>query len=109
MKRFGILIASAVAIAALSIQAAEPKGEINKRRENQQDRIAQGVKSGELTPAETARLEKKEAMINREIRHDRRKNGGNLTNKQKARINRQQNAVSKEIYKQKHDDQTQPK
>jgi hypothetical protein len=75
MKRFGILIASAVVIAALSVQAAEPKGEINKRKENQQDRIAQGVNSGELTAAEAAKLENKEARVNREIRHDRKKNG----------------------------------
>jgi len=109
MKRFGIFVASAVAMIGLSVQADEPKGEVNKRRENQQDRIAQGVKSGELNARETARLENKEAKLNKEIRHDRRKNGGNLTNKQKARINRQQNQVSKDIYKEKHDAQTQPK
>ena len=31
---------------------------VGQRRENQQDRIAQGVKSGQLTPRETAKLEK---------------------------------------------------
>jgi len=30
-----------------------------------------------------------------------------LTNKEKAKINRQQNKISKEIYKEKHDGQTQ--
>ncbi len=38
---------------------------INQRKENQQDRIAQGVKSGELTAGETANLEKKESNLNR--------------------------------------------
>lgn len=109
MKRIGIFIASAFAIAGLSVQAAEPKGEVNKRRENQQDRIAQGVKSGELTARETANLENKEAKLNKEIRHDRKVNGGNLTNKQKAKIDRQQNRLSKDIYREKHDAQTQPK
>lgn len=32
---------------------------IQQRKENQQDRIAQGVKSGELTAGETTNLEKK--------------------------------------------------
>ena len=75
---------------------------IHQRKENQQDRIAQGVKSGSLTPQETANLEHKEANLNKEIRNDRKANGGNLTNNQKAQVNRQQNRLSKNIYKDKH-------
>jgi hypothetical protein len=75
---------------------------IPQRKENQQDRIAQGVKSGSLTPHETANLENKEAGLNKEIRNDRKQNGGNLTNKEKAQVNRQQNRLSKDIYKDKH-------
>jgi len=80
---------------------------IKDRKENQQDRIANGVKNGSLTPRETARLEHKEAGLNREIRHDRKVNGGNLTNKEKAQVNRQQNRLSNDIYRQKHDAQHQ--
>jgi len=76
--------------------------EIKDREENQQDRIAQGVKSGELTPHETAKLENQESKINREVRNDRKANGGNLTNKEKAKINRQQNRESARIYNKKH-------
>jgi acetyl-CoA carboxylase alpha subunit len=75
---------------------------IHDRKENQQDRIAQGVKSGSLTPRETANLENREANLNKEIRNDRKANGGNLTNNQKAQVNRQQNRLSKGIYKDKH-------
>jgi len=75
---------------------------IHQRKENQQDRIAQGVKSGSLKPRETAHLERKEASLNREIRSDRKANGGNLTNNQKAQVNRQQNHLSKDIYRDKH-------
>ena len=75
---------------------------IHQRKENQQDRIAQGVKSGSLTPQETANLEHKEANLNHEIRSERKANGGNLTNKEKAQVNRQQNRLSKNIYKDKH-------
>jgi hypothetical protein len=77
-------------------------GEIQQRKENQQDRIANGVKNGSLTPHETANLERKEGRLNREIRHDRVQNGGNLTNKEKAQVNRQQNHLSRQIYRDKH-------
>ena len=83
------------------------EGKIKERKENQQKRIAQGVKSGQLTPHETARIENNESKINKEVRQDRKANGGNLTNKEKAQVNRQQNRVSKEIDNQKHDSQTQ--
>jgi len=88
-------------------QDATKEGKIKERKENQQKRIAQGVKSGQLTPHETARIENNESKINKEVRQDRKANGGNLTNKEKAQVNRQQNRVSKEIYNQKHDGQTQ--
>ena len=80
---------------------------IKDRKQNQQKRIAQGVKSGSLTPKETARLENNEAKLNKEVRHDRKVNGGNLTNKEKTQVNNQQNRLSKEIYNQKHDGQNQ--
>jgi hypothetical protein len=81
--------------------------QIQDRKENQQDRIAQGVKSGQLTPGETAHIEKNESKLNKEIRTDRKQNGGNLTNKEKAQVNRQQNHLSKQIYKDKHNAKTQ--
>jgi broad specificity phosphatase PhoE len=76
--------------------------EIQERKENQQDRIANGVKNGSLTAGETANLEHKEAAVNRETRRDRRQNGGNLTNKEKAQINRQQNKLSRNISRDTH-------
>jgi hypothetical protein len=76
--------------------------EIQERKENQQDRIANGVANGSLTPHETANLERKEGALNRETRRDRAQNGGNLTNREKARINHQQNRLSRNIYRDKH-------
>ncbi len=99
MKRI-LLTVTVGAMLAGGLFAQDPT--IQQRKENQQDRIANGVKNGTLTPHETANLENKEAKINKETRTDRKQNGGNLTNKEKARINRQQNHVSKNIYKDKH-------
>jgi hypothetical protein len=83
-----------------------PKTEVGQRKENQQDRIAQGVKSGQLTAGETANLETKEAAINGETRADRAANGGKLTAAEKAQVNRQQNQLSKQIYQDKHNQST---
>jgi len=79
---------------------------IAQRKENQQDRIANGVKSGQLTAGETANLESKEAAINGEARADRAANGGKLTGSEKQQINQQQNQLSKQIYQDKHNANT---
>jgi len=85
-----------------AVQNIDPKSEVGKRAENQQDRIAQGIRSGQLTAGEASKLEHKEAGINREVRNDRAANGGKLTPEERAQVNRQQNRVSKQIYNQKH-------
>ena len=76
--------------------------EVGQRRENQQDRIAQGVRSGQLTAGETARLEKQQQNINHQVAADRSANGGKLTPGEKQQNNKQQNQASKNIYKDKH-------
>ena len=85
--------------------ASQPS--IAQRKENQQDRIANGVKSGQLTAGETANLETKEAAINGETKADRAANGGKLTAAEKAQVNKQQNQLSKQIYNDKHNAATQ--
>ena len=85
--------------------AASSESRIRERQENQQRRIAQGVASGELTPRETARLERQEGRLNGEIRDLREDDGGTLTPKDRRTVNRQQNRISRRIYTQKHDGQ----
>jgi len=75
---------------------------VGQRRENQQDRVAQGVRSGQLTAGETAKLENQQRGINQQVRADRQANGGKLTAGEKAQINHEQNQASKNIYKDKH-------
>ena len=84
-------------------QATAPtSATINQRKENQQDRIAQGVKSGQLTPGETAKLEHQEAGINKEEKGMRAQDNGHLTKADKSLVNKQQNQESKRIYRDKH-------
>jgi hypothetical protein len=94
-----ILATVAAAFLAASLPADQ---KIAARKENQQDRIAQGVKSGQLTAGETAHLETKESRLNKETRADRTANGGKLTNAEKRQVNRQQNRLSNDIYRDKH-------
>jgi hypothetical protein len=75
---------------------------VNKRLDNQQDRIASGIASGKLSAGQTARLEKNEAAINQEVRTDRKLNGGHLTKAEKGQVNRQLNRTSGKIYRAKH-------
>jgi YXWGXW repeat-containing protein len=79
---------------------------VNAREANQQARIGQGVRSGQLTPGETSHLENKEAGINREVRSDRAANGGHLTQQERTQVNHQQNAVSRDINRDKHNART---
>ena len=103
-----MLMAGTVAFAQdqSAAQDPQPKSEVGKRAENQQDRIANGVKSGQLTAGETANLETKEATINKETAADRAANGGKLTAAEKAQVNRQQNRLSNQIYQDKHNANT---
>jgi ketol-acid reductoisomerase len=80
---------------------------INQRKENQQDRIANGIQSGELTSGEAAKLEKKESELNQEERDMRKLDNGHLSKADRTTLNQQQNQLSKDIYKQKHDAQVQ--
>ena len=81
--------------------------EVGQRRENQQDRIAQGIKSGQLTAGESAKLENQQKGINQQVKADRQANGGKLTQGEKQQVNKEQNATSKNIYNKKHNANTQ--
>ena len=72
------------------------------RKTTQQDRIAQGVKSGQLTAGETSKLEHQEAGINREERGMRAEDNGKLSKGDKALLTRQQNQESRRIHRDKH-------
>ena len=106
----GVLLATALAALMLPAVAETPANHpatIHQRKENQQRRIAQGVRSGQLTPRETAHLERKEAALNRETRAMRQENGGKLTPREKALVNHQQNKLSRQIYRDKHNSRQQ--
>jgi hypothetical protein len=99
VKALALIATLSLTAATLSAQTSQ---EINQRKENQQDRIAQGVKSGQLTAGETSHLEHQEAAINKEEKAMRAQDNGHLTKADKSLINKQQNQESRRIYKDKH-------
>jgi hypothetical protein len=112
MQSKGIILTAAMAglMLPLAAQTSTPTtapATINQRKENQQDRIANGIQSGELTAGEAKHLEKKEADLNQEERDMRKLDNGHLTAADRATLNQQQNKLSQDIYKQKHDAQVQ--
>ena len=73
MNRIGTaMVTGALALAMAAGVFAEDR--IPDRKENQQDRIAQGINNGTLSAGEAARLERKEAKLNQKIRTDRKEN-----------------------------------
>jgi hypothetical protein len=91
-------------ISGLILSLAVPAlgAEVDRREARQQQRIAEGVESGSLTPREAASLERRETKIHNEIKRDRKANGGQLTPAERAKINREQNRASRAIYRKKH-------
>lgn len=76
--------------------------QVNGRETNQQDRIANGVKNGKLTPGQTARLERGEQRLQNNEKKDMAKDNGHLTKKDQRQLNKEANHMSKRIYADKH-------
>src|ERR1044072_8022382 len=75
-----------------------------QRDVNQQQRIEQGLQSGQLTTREASKLEREESRVERD--QSRAMQDGKLSPAEKARLAREQNRVSRDIYREKHDAQT---
>jgi len=71
--------------------------EVNKRLENQNDRIHKEVAEGEMSKAKAARLHKEDHQIRQEERAMASQNGGHITKQEQKTLNQQENAVSRKI------------
>jgi len=102
MKRILTIAVLAAVMASFAgiAMAATATPRIDRREARQQARIDQGVKSGALTPRETAHLEAGQAHVDR--METRAKADGHVTPAERARITRAQNHQSRAIYRKKH-------
>jgi len=76
--------------------------QVNGRETHQQNRIANGVKNGSLSPKEASHLENREARLQKTEKKDMAEHNGHLTKAEQTRLNQRQNHISKSIYKDKH-------
>jgi hypothetical protein len=101
-----ILVAALLTAAALPA-AAQSTPLVDQRQANQEARIQQGVQSGQLTPKETAKLEKGQAKV--QAMEDKAKADGTVTAKERAKLAKAQDKQSKKIYRKKHNEKKTPK
>jgi hypothetical protein len=73
------------------------RAEVNHRLDNQDKRINQEVKEGEMSKAKATKLHKEDRHIRKEERAMASKHGGHITKQEQKKLNRQEDAVSKKI------------
>jgi uncharacterized membrane protein YebE (DUF533 family) len=103
MKSRPILTLAVLAAIALPAVAQTATPRIDQRQANQQQRIDQGVASGQLTGKEAARLEKGQERVQK--MEDKAKADGKVTPRERARLQKAENVQSRHIAKEKHDRQ----
>ena len=98
-SKFIIAIVALMSVATISASA---QGNRNLRDEDQ--RIHNGVRSGQLTARETARLEREKANLRNEaIRY--KVNDGRIGPRERADLRRDNRRLDRNIFRQKHDRQ----
>jgi hypothetical protein len=75
--------------------------EVDQRLENQQNRIDNGVKDGQINAKQEMRDEKTDAKVSQELSADQAKNGGHITKAEQRKMNKQLNGNSKRIHRQR--------
>ena len=97
-----IAVLIAAAFPAASYAGTRDPG-VNHRQHIQQQRIQQGVRSGELTRNESRNLQGQAREIRREERNY--KADGNFTRAERADVHRDLNRLSRDIRRERHDGQ----
>ena len=101
-----IAVVTGAAVSANAFaQTATPR--LDQREANQQQRINQGVATGQLTPREANNLQRRENRLN--ANEARAKADGVVTPAERRRLQREANRNSRKIHRQKHDAQRAPR
>ena len=96
----------ALALSAMTLSgAAQAQIGAKARQLNQERRIDAGQRSGKLTHAEAARLDREQRSIRQLEVQLKARHGGHLTRADKRLIKQRQNSANAHILQQKHDPQ----
>jgi len=102
MKQILFAVSALVLMTGISYAEAETPV-IDQRQTNQEQRIDQGIASGQLNEREANRLNKQQEHVNK--MEDRAKSDGVMTKRERARIGAAQARASRHIAREKHDRQ----
>lgn len=103
MKRVVSLTLSAVFILGLGVAAFADTPYVDRREHREQQRIRQGMRSGELTRREARRLEGEQGRIRGYEWYA--KSDGHVSRAERRRLDHMLDRSSHDIYRQKHDRQ----
>lgn len=98
MKKY--VISTVLVMAGFLTMSAQSTPRVDVKQRNQTVRIAQGVKSGELTRWETANLRQDRRQLRKMER--RAKADGVVTRGERVRLNRKANSNSRQIARKKN-------
>lgn len=103
MQKFAVILTAIFSIFFMAegfAQTTRPK--VAKRQVNQQKKIRQGKRTGQLTPGETRQLQRQQEHINRTKRSA--KADGTVTRAERAKIHQKQNRANRNIYHKKNNE-----
>ena len=101
MKLSVFAATAAVACAFLgNVYAQDKTPVVDQVQQHQGKRIDQGIKTGELTKGEAARLGAQQNKI--KVDEARAKADGKVTKKERAKLKREQNRANRNIFRKKH-------
>ena len=103
MKKLFSLTLSIVFILGLGVAAFAHTPYVDRREHREQQRIRQGVRSGELTRREARGLEREQARIRGYEWYA--KSDGHVSLAERRRLDHMLDRASRDIYRQKHDRQ----
>lgn len=102
ISTIGALFAAASSASAAETQWQKDhprRAQVNSRLANQNKRIKNEVKEGEISKGQAASLHKEDHQIRQEERDMAAQNGGHITKQEQKTLNQQENSVSKQIGK----------
>ena len=103
MELSKVLIGAAIVSASVVGAYAQDKTPVvDQQEQNQEKRVEQGIKSGELTKGEAAHLEAQQGKIKVDEAKAKAKADGKVTAKERAKLKREQNRASRDVYRKKH-------
>ncbi|WP_397452770.1 hypothetical protein [Pseudomonas sp. NA-150] len=93
----GVIAGSAIAADGQWQKDHPRRAEVNGRLSNQDKRIHNEVKSGEISKSQAAGLHKEDHQVRQEERDMSSQNSGHITKQEQKTLNKQENGISHQI------------